>query len=559
MVTESPSPVAMDLDPETTNDGDASMADAENGATPDDGPAPSMDNDDAPDYATPTDEVSTSDEDSGMDKESHDDDDDVDAPSDPSAALLEALTHKNAGNAHFAANSHIEASRCYRKGISLLKKLNLANSGDEQTKSLLVSLNTNLSMVCYKQQKYKLSKDAASKALEIEEENVKALFRRALALRALGEEDAAMVDLKRGYKVDPGNVSVKKEIASIKKARETQRANEKQRLQKAFSSGSLLYGDKEEEEKRAQKRREKEKKEQEEREKEEKEKRKKEWEDDCVEKLKDGKEVLSFDQWEEERKRKEKEEREEKERVRKAKEKKRREEQKAKKKQKEESDSEEELTEKELALLRGYKKTSDGRTTSYFTREQTDKEKELIGCIQPKRLESAATDNSCEVPSSSAVGSVWNQAGTTWEERDTTEWCKSCLKECLLESTAVHTPESGDVTYVARVKDVESLTGDASVAIAGGKKRYIYDFHTDVKYEILNEKVSKCIASGSLKLPDINSAHTAEEELEVDVLKWKKAPKDETGAADVEVCRSLLVGEVRKSVLQFVERFNANF
>ncbi|KAL3801422.1 hypothetical protein HJC23_007032 [Cyclotella cryptica] len=559
MATESPSPIIMDVDPHPTTDGDASMADAEPGTTPNDEPATAMVDDDAPDSTTPTDEAFTSDDDSDMEKDDSHDGDDADAAADPSAALLEALTHKNAGNAHFAENSHIEASRCYRKGISLLKKLNLANSGDEQTKSLLVSLNTNLSMVCYKQQKYKLSKDAASKALEIEGENVKALFRRAVALRALGEEDAAMVDLKRGYKIDPSNVSVKKELASIKKARETQRANEKERLQKAFSSGSLLYGDKEEEEKRAQKRREREKKEKEEREEEEREKRKKEWEDDCVEKLKDGKEVLSFDQWEEERKRKEKEEREEKERARKAKEKKRREEQKAKKKQKEESDSEDELTEKELAMLRGYKKTSDGRTTSYFTREQTEKEKELIGCIQPKRLESTATEESCEVTSASAVGSVWNQAGTTWEERDTTEWCKSCLKECLLESTAVHNVENGDVTYVARVKDVDSLTGDASVAIAGGKKRYIYDFHTDVKYEIYNESDTKCIASGSLKLPDINSAHTAEEELEVDVLKWKKAPKGESGPADVEVCRSLLVGDVRKSVLRFVERFNANF
>eukprot|EP00956_Cyclotella_meneghiniana_P040522 scaffold198162_cov30-Cyclotella_meneghiniana.AAC.1 len=60
-------------------------------------------------------------------------------------------------------------------------------------------------------------------------------------------------------------------------------------------------------------------------------------------------------------------------------------------------------------MLRGYKKTSDGRTTSYFTREQTEKEKELIGCIQPKRLESAASNASSATPSeqlsSQSVGS----------------------------------------------------------------------------------------------------------------------------------------------------------
>ena len=182
----------------------------------------------------------------------------------------------------------------------------------------------------------------------------------------------------------------------------------KERLQKAFSSGSLLYGDKEEEEKRAAERREREEKEQKEREAKEKEKRKKEWEDDCVERLKNQDEVLSFEQWEEQRLQREKEEEERKKSERKEAEKKRREERKAAKaNQKEDSDSEDELTAAELATLRGYKKTSDGRTTSYFTREQTEKEKELIGCIQPKRLESIDAGKgvaSSEQQPSSSVG-----------------------------------------------------------------------------------------------------------------------------------------------------------
>jgi activator of HSP90 ATPase len=209
-------------------------------------------------------------------------------------------------------------------------------------------------------------------------------------------------------------------------------------------------------------------------------------------------------------------------------------------------------------MLRGYKKTSDGRTTSYFTREQTEKEKELIGCIKPKRLESTVSESGASTEQQqSTIGSVWNQAGTTWEEKDTTDWCKSCLKECLLDSMAVHTSECESVTYVAQVKGVDALTGDASVALAGGKKRYIYDFHTDIKYEISNE--NGCIASGSLKLPDINSAHTAEEELEVEILKWKKSPNEDCEINGAETCRTLLVMEIRKSVLKFVEKFNHSF
>eukprot|EP00956_Cyclotella_meneghiniana_P009807 scaffold13586_cov82-Cyclotella_meneghiniana.AAC.1 len=529
-------------------------------------PTPTMDEsdiemadcDDSKDDAEPSNENDEDDDDAAQAGESMD----------REAALLHALSHKETGNAHFSSQNLIEASRSYRKGISLLKPFNVANTGEDQIKALLVTMNTNLSMVCYKQQKYKLARDAAGKALEMEGTNVKALYRRALAHRSLGDEDAALVDLKAAYKLDETNVAVKKEVASIKKSRELAKQNEKERLQKAFSSkGSLLYGDKEAEEKRAAKRREMEKKEKEEREAKEKEKLKKQWEDDCVEILKNGEEVLSFEQWDERRLQREKEEKERKEKERKEAEKKKREERKAAaaaaNKEQDDTDSEDELTEKELAMLRGYKKTSDGRTTSYFTREQTEKEKELIGCIQPKRLESAASNTSSATPSeqlsSQSVGSVWNQSGTTWEEKDTTDWCKSCLKECLLESMAAHATESGNATYIAQVKGVDGLVGDASVALAGGKKRFIYDFHTDVKYEIMNDE-KECVASGSLKLPDINSAHTAAEELEVEILRWSKSPvKEDCDASGVDMCRNLLVGEVRKSVLKFVERFNANF
>ena len=162
------------------------------------------------------------------------------------------------------------------------------------------------------------------------------------------------------------------------------------------------------------------------------------------------------------------------------------------------------------------------------------------------------------------MGSVWNQSGTTWEEKDTTDWCKKCLEQCLLDTTAAYySTTSNDSTYVAVVKKVVDMTGDASVAIAGGKKRYIYDFHTSLEYEVLDEG-EVAIASGTLRLPDVNSATTVDEdELEVDILSWKKVPSEEGGnvhaVKDVTECRKLLVHDVRKAVLQFVEKFNTNF
>ena len=50
------------------------------------------------------------------------------------------------------------------------------------------------------------------------------------------------------------------------------------------------------------------------------------------------------------------------------------------------------------------------------------------------------------------------------------------------------------------------------------------------------------------------------EELDVDISGWKKAPSGEgVNLEDATACQNLLVQDVRRSVLRFVEKFNANF
>jgi tetratricopeptide (TPR) repeat protein len=488
---------------------------------------------------------------------SSDIDDDEDSPSlgysnkDPTTLVAEAVKNKDEGNDHFKSGDLIKASRSYRKGTSLLKNLNKANTGDEQVKALLVSLHTNLSMVCFKQNKHKQSRDVASKALEVDSENVKALFRRAVAFRKLSDFDKAKVDLKFALQLDPTNRAVQKELLSLKKEADDKKKSEKAALAKAFSSksSSFLYNDKEEEEKK--KMEEKAAKEEEERKA--KEKRKADWEDVCVQRLSRGEEAISFEEYEKQleeeekaRKKAKKEEEERKKAERRA----------ANKKTKTEapdSDSDGELTEQEMKMFRGYKKTSDGRTTSYFTREQSEEEKRLLGDIAPQRLHagpqplSPTTIDSSTTASSSQ--SAWNQAGT-WEEKDTSTWCTSSLEKFLKESMV----EIDHCT--ARVTEVKDLTGDASVAFARGKKRYVFDYHASVKYEIMDEGDEK-IASGTLKLPDISSTGI-NDELEIDILSWKKTPASDVVAIATK-CRDELVQNIRSQVLKFVTAFNNEY
>ena len=71
--------------------------------------------------------------------------------------------------------------------------------------------------------------------------------------------------------------------------------------------------------------------------------------------------------------------------------------------------------------MKGYKKTADGRLTTYFNNELSEEAKALIGDIAPKKLQGAeaAGDTTGSSGVTSNVASAWNKAGT-WESRDMT-------------------------------------------------------------------------------------------------------------------------------------------
>jgi tetratricopeptide (TPR) repeat protein len=339
---------------------------------------------------------------------------------DPEVLLIKALAFKEEGNNYFIKEKDFDkASRSYRKGVNAIKNLNKENSGDEQVKTLLLSLNTNLSMMLSKLGKHRQSKDVANKALEIDPMYVKARFRRAVAHRKLGNTEEATMDLKLALQSEPDNVAVRKELASIQKEQKLAKKAQKASLQKAFSKGGLLNDNRVEDEKTKTERLAREKKEAEEVLK----KRKKEWEDDCVSRMAKGEDAISFEDWDKEQLEKVKAEEEEATRKRKEDEKKQKEERKKAKAAKkvaekekggdgDDGDSDDEFTERELAEMRGYKKTADGGVTSYFTREQSAEEKAMLD-IAPKSINDYTPQPI--TPSSStgdAGSSAWNHAGT---------------------------------------------------------------------------------------------------------------------------------------------------
>ena len=505
--------------------------------------------------------AAVSDEDSSSSDD--DDDDNANETTNGQDALIQAALLKEEGNSHFQKGKWDEAARCYRKGCNRLKKVSNLDA-DPQVKPLQLTLQTNLSMVLFKQQKYRASRDMASKALSLEPTHVKALYRRAVAGRALGDWDVAKADLRAALAVDKTNVACQRELASLKK--QVDQANQKQKsaLAKAFaSSGSggggkslLLYTDKAQEEEDKKKAKEKQKKEEEQK----KQQRKKDWEDECVKRMASGGQAISFEEWETEQEAKEKERKKQEEQEREAERKQR---QARRRKQKEEQtqndnddDDEEELTEQELASLRGYKKTRDGRTTSYFTRELSDAEKQRLGDMAPKKLESSSTTSAAAAvasTTSSSGTSAWNQAGT-WEEKDVSGWCKHRLKHQLSSTTTTTTGSS----LTAKIVKVQEVNGEGSVASAGGKKKYIFDFHAKLQYDIVRHD-STVVASGVARLPDICSTHYHDEALEVAFEAWTQEPTPPDTHGECLQARAQLIQGLRQSVQAWVQEFNAEF
>ena len=182
-----------------------------------------------------------------------------------------------------------------------------------------------------------------------------------------------------------------------------------------------------------------------------------------------------------------------------------------------EDDDYDKLTESELVQFRGDKKTVDGKTTSYFSREQTEHENKLLGGITPQRLDDngdSTGGNPVKLAPNdlTTIGkgkaSAWNAGGATWEEKDATDWVNTKLQFRLIESISKEAP------LVEVIKKVDDFTGEASVAVAGGRKQYIFDYHCNLDFEIKDEDIDEVVASGIRCLPDINS--TNDDDFEVD-------------------------------------------
>mmetsp|Transcript_15336 Transcript_15336/g.23417 ORF Transcript_15336/g.23417 Transcript_15336/m.23417 type:complete len:400 (+) Transcript_15336:94-1293(+) len=154
--------------------------------------------------------------------------------------------------------------------------------------------------------------------------------------------------------------------------------------------------------------------------------------------------------------------------------------------------------------MRGYKVRADGKKTSYFHTDISEEAKKLIeqqGFGKPQKLETAPA----EVVEVKGGGSQWNQAGT-YEEKNMSKWVDERMKEAL-KGITFEVPAAGGGTITT--SQVTKTSGDASISVSRGKRRYLLDLSVDVEFE---GTVGDCIGKGTLKYTEVS---TADDEPEV--------------------------------------------
>ncbi|KUF96914.1 hypothetical protein AM588_10006326 [Phytophthora nicotianae] len=151
--------------------------------------------------------------------------------------------------------------------------------------------------------------------------------------------------------------------------------------------------------------------------------------------------------------------------------------------------------------MRGYK-----NGLPYFHRELSKEEKNLIGDIAPQKIELKPAGLKeqgllmfffiLQPDPVQHDGSAWNKAGT-FEERVVTKWAEDKWKEIFTGATY------SEGNLQATLKAPEKISGDASICVVRGKKRYLFDFSLKLPFEVAISGGSTC--KGTYEMNDISS------------------------------------------------------
>ena len=563
-------------------------------------------------------------------KKKVDSDGDTTEDSDDELDVMEKMARaescKDAGNVLYKGKDNPGALDKYEEGIEWLANVSrfalnkLPKASAKLVTGVRLALRLNAAQAALNLSRWADAEGHAGAAVshavgepDLEAKYLKALYRRGIARSRRGDLSGAKADLLKVAKADPSNRAARRELKDAKERLKKAKAARKKQFSGMFSGkdgGGGLYDDKEEEIRQRQLADERKKHEE-----------KKRWEAENKRREERAEPDISFADWQKQQKEKRKKEKE----ARDAEDKKRRKleaEERARRRReraasKPAGGDTADITEEDKKIMAEVKKM--GYCQHKRTKEERAAFLEAVGDIAPKKIASPApgsaaaggdaggADSGGAGPGSTGKrqgrSSAWNQAGT-WEETDTTQWCKDRLGarvkgvrveagggDALLKddpaalikelseglgaaaagsaATAADSDKLASIMgklakVTARTTDVKELKGDASVAVIRGKARHLFDFTFDLKFSVEvdtsggltlkgDDKVAKPKKySGTLKYTDCSA--TCNGDFESTVAWGKKRPGAEH-AARVKECVELLRGAVNKKINQFVTEY----
>jgi tetratricopeptide (TPR) repeat protein len=213
--------------------------------------------------------------------------------------------------------------------------------------------------------------------------------------------------------------------------------------------------------------------------------------------------------------------------------------------------------------MRGYKITADGRKTTFFNRELSEAEKELLKDNKPKALESAEELAERERKLKEEKGvSAWNQGGT-FEEKNMSEWARARLKELVLACTSTVSLADAEGDHIGeqvKVSELADFEGDASITFTRGKRRHIFCFDFSAKWALT---VGGKKVSGAIFFPDISGDNVQDGERVEAELRWTGREQSCSSANAGLIAKHLmdrkqgLLAAIDKAIFAFAAEFRA--
>ena len=136
---------------------------------------------------------------------------------------------KDAGNAFVKSGEYEKAKQEYQRGLDMVQWLYC--EGEEQKNKhieLVKALHLNKGLCCLKTQDYLGCVQENDEVLKFQRDHVKAIFRRASALRLMNELDPAMQDLAWCAKQQPNDKAIRAEFELVKAAYKKKQQKERQ-------------------------------------------------------------------------------------------------------------------------------------------------------------------------------------------------------------------------------------------------------------------------------------------------------------------------------------------